>query len=296
MMEDWIIQFLYGTAGGRLFIKILLKAGLPKVMAAYLCSSLSKPLIPRYIKKHSVPMCDFPEQKYRSFAEFFSRRKQFNITDPKPSHFTSPCDGWLSVYPIQPDSGFAIKNSRYRLCDLIEDTELSEKYSDGLCLIFRLTAADYHHYAFIDDGYINKTYFIDGTLHSVQPIACSAFPVYRLNRRCWTLLNTDNFGPVVQIEVGALAVGGIVNEYEETSFWKGDTMGHFELCGSTIVLLIQKEQIKLLPEIETVLEAGHEFRVTQGMWIASKPDTVQPEPPIGDRQYLFGSHKRTPKG
>ena len=152
---------------------------------------------------------------------------------------------------------------------------MAEKYCDGLCLVFRLTAADYHHYAFIDDGYINKNHFIEGALYSVQPIACTAFPIYRLNRRCWTLLNTVNFGPVIQIEVGALAVGGIVNECEEASFWKGEIMGHFELCGSTIVLLIRKEQVNLLQEIDTVLKTGQEFRVTQGMWIASQMNIAQ---------------------
>ncbi|WP_020614674.1 phosphatidylserine decarboxylase [Sediminispirochaeta bajacaliforniensis] len=283
-MEDRIMQFFYKTTIGRLFINLLLKAGLPKVMAAYLRSPLSKHLIPRYIKKHRIPMRDFPEISYRSFAEFFSRRKEFSVTDPNPSHFSSPCDGLLSAYSILPDSSFAIKNSHYRLCDLIDDTELAKRYCNGLCLIFRLTAADYHHYSFVDDGYIGKNHLIEGTLHSVQPIACDAFPVYRLNRRCWKLLDTDHFGPIIQIEIGALAVGGIVNEYEETSFEKGTVMGHFELCGSTIVLLIQKEKIRLLSKIETVLAAGDEFRVTQGMWIASKPNTEHPEPPTSDKQ------------
>lgn len=272
-----------------MLIKILLKAGLPKVMAVYLRSPLSRKMIPKYIKKHSIPMQDFQKQEYRSFAEFFSRRKQFSITDPAPSHFTSPCDGWLSAYPVLPDSSFAIKGSYYRLCDLIENEELAKTYSGGLCLIFRLTASDYHHYTFVDNGYMNKNHLIEGALHSVQPIACAAFPVYRLNRRCWTLLDTDNFGPVVQIEVGALAVGGIVNESEETAFRKGDTMGHFELCGSTIVLLIQKDQIELRPEIKTATEAGQEFRVTQGMRIATRPDAIEPEPPVSDKQYVICS-------
>ena len=86
-MEDRIMQFLYGTAAGRLFLNMLLKAGLPKVMAAYLRSSPSRRLIPRYIKKHNIPMDDFPKEKYRSFAEFFSKRKRFHVTDPEPSHF-----------------------------------------------------------------------------------------------------------------------------------------------------------------------------------------------------------------
>lgn len=267
------MRIFYGNPTGRLVMKGLLKARMPKAMAAYLRSPLSKGMIRRYIKKNGIDMSEYEEKKYRSFADFFARRKLVNNNDTNPNHLTSPCDGWLSAYKIEEDSSFAIKGSHYRICDLMDDPELAEKYKDGVGLVFRLSPSDYHHYSFVDDGYIHKNNFIEGKLHSVQPIACSKLPVFRLNRRVWSLLNTVHFGPVVQIEVGALAVGGIVNEYEHTTFQKGDTMGHFELCGSTIVLLIQKHQIELLPEIEKVLESNREYQVKQGMWIASKPES-----------------------
>lgn len=264
------MRFFYGNPPGRVMMQALLFAKMPKVMAAYLRSPLSKPMIRRYIRKHGIEMNDYPQQKYRSFAEFFSRRKLLNNNDPDPNHLTSPCDGWLSMYRICEDSSFAIKGSHYRVSDLMQDEKLAERYKDGIGLVFRLAPSDYHHYSFVDDAYVNRHHFIEGKLHSVQPIACAKYPIYRLNRRVWTLLETVHFGPVVQIEVGALAVGGIVNEYEDARVVKGDTMGHFELCGSTIVLLIQKEQIELLPEIREVVESNREYKVHQGMWIASK--------------------------
>jgi phosphatidylserine decarboxylase len=190
--------------------------------------------------------------------------------DMKKGHLISPCDGWLSAYAIQNDSSFLIKNSFYCLRDLLQDEELSKSYIGGVCLIFRLCASDYHHYCYIDDGYQGKNNYIPGMLHSVQPIACETYPVYTLNRRSWTLMVTEHFGPVVQTEVGALIVGGIVNERENSRFQKGMEKGHFELSGSTIVLLFQKDRICLLPHIVEHLVDNSEIRVKQGMWIGNQ--------------------------
>ena len=239
-MESKAIRVLYGTVCGRLLLKLILKTGMPRIVAVYLRSGLSRPLVRRYIKKYNICMDDFPDQEFRSFAAFFGRKKAAVTFDPAPAHFISPCDGWLSAYPIRPDSSFAIKESHYRLCDLMDDPELAQQYRDGLCLIIRLSPADYHHYSYIDDGRLGEYCYIEGTLHSVQPIACDKYPVFRLNRRCWTLLDTAHFGPVVQVEIGALAVGEIINAYDRTEFCRGEDKGHFALCGSTIVLLVQK--------------------------------------------------------
>ena len=90
---------------------------------------------------------------------------------------------------------------------------------------------------------------------------------------------TEHFGPVVQTEVGALLVGGIVNEMENTFITKGMEMGHFELAGSTIVLLFQKDRISLLPEIRDKLDSGKEFRVELGKQIGRccRNTCVEPE-------------------
>ena len=107
-------------------------------------------------------------------------------------------------------------------------------------------------------------------LHSVQPSACQVYPVYTLNRRVWTVLETDHFGTVVQTEVGAFVVGGIVNDHDNERFMKGMEKGHFELAGSSIVMLFQKDCIRLRPEITKELRQDKEFRVKQGMWIGER--------------------------
>ena len=83
-------------------------------------------------------------------------------------------------------------------------------------------------------------------------------------------MSTEHFGPVVQTEIGALIVGGIANERENTFFSRGAEKGRFELAGSTIVLLFEKGRIRLLPELEEQMKNGQEARVIQGMWIANR--------------------------
>lgn len=270
MSETKMINFFYGNAAGRAVFNALMKAGLPKLMAKYLHSGLSKPMIGKYIKKYGIDMSDYEDAEYKSFSDFFIRKRKTPTFNADVSHLISPCDGLVSMFPVNSDSAFEIKNSLYRIRDLLHDVKTAEKFTGGTCLIFRLRAQDYHRYCFIDSGYVHENRFFEGQLHSVQPIAFSVYPVYRLNRRTFTIIDTDNFGTVGQIEVGAMAVGGIVNEFENCRVEKGKEMGHFELCGSTIVMLFEKDRIKLIPELEEKLKDGREAPVKYGEYIGFK--------------------------
>lgn len=261
--ESRTVRFLYGTAIGRAILKCLLRTRADRVAVWFLRSGASRPIIRGYAKRHGVVL--ERGQSFATFRDFFARVKNGVGIDITPEHLIAPCDGWLSSYPIAEDSSFFIKGAHYRLGDLLRDEKLAKRFHGGDCLVFRLTPADYHHYCYIDDGYQGENHFIPGELHSVQSAACERYPVYTLNRRCWTLLETERFGPVVQTEIGAFVVGGIVNERENEAFCKGEEMGHFELAGSTVVLLFEKGRIALASHIRAQLGGGAEFRVTQGM-------------------------------
>jgi len=263
------VRFLYGTVPGRMLLKIIMKLHLDRVATRFLWSKQSKPMIKRYIRKNGIEMTKEEAASFGSFRDFFVRTREQLDTDMTPDRLISPCDGWLSAFPIDENSCFSIKNSHYKLSDFIKDEKLAKNYVNGTCLIFRLCASDYHHYCYIDDGFQGKINNIPGVLHSVQPIACEKYPVYTLNKRSWCLLTTEHFGPVVQCEIGALVVGGIFNEKENTRFLKGTEKGHFELAGSTIVLLFEKGQIELRPEILDELSKSEEVRVLWGMWVGN---------------------------
>ncbi len=263
------VHFLYTTVLGRFILKIIMQLHLDRIAVRFLWTPCSKPLIGRYIKKNNMDITPEERKSFHSYRDFFVRTRKMENLDTTPEHLISPCDGWLSAFSIDSDSCFAIKNSIYQLKDFLQDESLAQNYHNGTCLIFRLCPSDYHHYCYIDDGFQGQNHYIPGVLHSVQPIACEKFPVYVLNKRCWCLLTTEHFGPVVQCEIGALVVGGIYNPKENGRFCKGMEKGHFELAGSTIVLLFEEGQIELRPELLEKLSQESEVRVLQGDWIGN---------------------------
>ena len=262
-----VVGFLYGNAIGRCGLKTIMVLRLDKVATRFLNSNCSRVLIGSYAKRNEIALTREEKKSFDSYSDFFMRTKDGLTVDMDRTHLISPCDGWLSAYRIDSDSCFNIKNSYYKIDDFLQDKELASNYQNGLCLVFRLCPSDYHHYCYIDSGYQGENHHIPGVLHSVQPIACEKYPVYVLNKRCWCLLSTDNFGPVVQCEIGALVVGGICNEKENSEFSKGGEKGHFELAGSTIVLLFEPDKIKLNSALEKKLSENEEVRVKFGEWI-----------------------------
>lgn len=267
------VRFLYGTWPGRLCLKALLLTRADRAWAAFLHTRLSRVLIAPYARRHKIACGSQAQKSFASFAAFFAREIPHLPFDPEPERLISPCDGWLSIHALQPGSEFTIKNSRYKLTDILQNEALAKEFAGGACLIFRLCPSDYHHYCYIDDGTQGENHFIEGVLHSVQPIACERYPVYAQNRRSWTLLRTKHFGEVVQTEIGALAVGGIVNPHENCAFHKGQEKGHFTLCGSTIVLFTKPGAVHLLPRILQRAEKG-EVRVGYGQWIGLAGESV----------------------
>jgi len=259
------VRFFYGTAIGRALLRGVMKSHADRIAVRFLRSGASRHVVGWYARRNGVTLED--GARYASFHEFFLRQRQGIEIDRTPEHLVSPCDGWLSAYGVAADSSFVIKGKRYRLGDLLQDEALAETFHGGDCLVVRLTPSDYHHYCYLDDGAQGANHYIEGELHSVQSAACERYPVYTLNRRCWTLLETAHFGSVVQAEIGALVVGGIVNEREHAAFRRGEEMGRFELAGSTIVLFFRQGRIVLDEAIRRVLDEGREARVTLGMRI-----------------------------
>ncbi len=262
-------DFFYTNAFGRGVLKVMLKAGMFKPVAWYLHTKASKRMISRYIEKNGIDMRPYGDRVYSSFADFFGRKRAYDFSADAKT-LIAPCDSLLSAYDITSELEMPIKGSIYTVEDLVPDREIAELFKGGLALVFRLEASDYHHFCFFDDGKILKRGYIPGSLHSVQPIALRHFPVFRLNRRWWSIFETEHFGKAVQTEIGAMAVGGITFTDVGENFRRGEEMGNFELAGSTIVVLLTAEAKSRLNtdiiEIKTgpCDPAAEEVRVTIG--------------------------------
>lgn len=217
-------------------------------------------------------MSQFEDRDFKSFNDFFTRKLAQNsrFIDSDPSALISPCDSRLSVYGITEKAIFNIKGVPYSVESLLKDSDLASEFSQGLCLIFRLCTDDYHRYCYFDNGSKGENIFIKGRLHTVQPIAFERYDVYAENCREYTVMNTENFGKAVQIEVGALMVGKISNFHEKSDFKRGDEKGMFEFGGSTIVLLLKKDSAVISQEILENSAQGIETIVKYGEAIGRK--------------------------
>lgn len=264
------VVFLCSSPFGRFLYNLTLFLQVPRIMGAFLRSPLSKFFIKGFVKKNNIDMSAFAGVKFKSFNDFFTRKDNSRKPELSPETLISPCDSALSVFNIEENSTFKIKGFDYTLKDFFETDEFDKTFSGGNALIFRLAATDYHRYCYIDSGSMEKNHFLKGKLYSVQPVCCRTFKVYTKNRRSWTILHTQNFGDVAQVEVGAFSVGGIKNHHENYSFSKGEEKGYFDLHGSTIVMLFRKNTIKLDEEILAQTANGKETTVKYGQPIGKK--------------------------
>ena len=265
-----LVKFLYNTIIGRCFLKLLINKYISKLGGFFLNSKLSIFIKNKVIRHNNIDMSIYEDIEYNNYNKFFTRklkREYLNINQDK-NILISPCDSKLTILRINEHNSFKIKNSIYKLEEIINDPIINE-YKNGYLLIFRLEVDDYHRYCFIDDGKINKYQYIKGKFHTVQPIVYDHYKVFHQNTREWTILKTNNFDNIIQVEVGALLVGKIVNNKKINSFNKGDEKGYFEFGGSTILLFIKDNIINFDQDIldnsknniETIVKYGEKIGV-----------------------------------
>lgn len=265
------VNFLYHTVPGRALLQLLIRPGVSKALGAFLDKPLSRHLVTPFVKSTGLDLSDYPERNYHSFNDFFTRniRDGRRPVDMEETALVAPCDGKLTVYPITEEGLFDIKHSVYSVTDLLRDEALAKEFEGGTCLIFRLTPDDFHRYSFMDEGKILSSSILSGVLHTVRPIAFRRYPVFSENAREYAVLDTKNFGKVIQMEVGALFVGRIVN-LPLTEFVRGQEKGKFEFGGSTVILLLQKGTAEIDEELLQNTRSGLESIVRLGQKIGHK--------------------------
>lgn len=253
------LQFMYNNILGRVVLKMATGKPIAKVYAKYMNSKHSRIKIKGFVRKNKIKLEEYKDKKYTSFNDFFIRE----IKEGKrkiEEGVIAVCDAKLSVYKIDEESKFYIKNSIYTVEELIGE---NRKYK--YALVYRLCVDDYHHYIFPDDGEVVSKKHINGVLHTVQPIAQKKYKVFHENTREITFLNCKELGDVCYIEVGAMMIGKIVN-LDKTKFKKGEEKGHFEFGGSTVIVLINKDieiNEKIIEnsekDIETIVKLGQKI-------------------------------------
>lgn len=271
--QDKLLRRLYNDRGGRLCLKLLVRPFVSKAAGVFLNSGLSANMIPGFVEQNKIDLSVYEEKKYYSYNDFFTRRIKDGerVADMGENILVSPCDGKATVCRIGEDTRFFIKDTEYTAEQLLDSDKLAARYRGGYAVILRLTVDDYHRYCYPADGEKSVNVRIPGVFHTVNPAANDVFPIYKENAREYTLLKTEKFGTLLQMEVGAMMVGRITNLHRDArTVSKGQEKGYFEFGGSTVVLLIQHGKVRLDSDLLENSENGYETIVRMGERIGER--------------------------
>jgi phosphatidylserine decarboxylase len=183
-----------------------------------------------------------------------------------PLSLAAVADSRLSVHALGPNTRIAAKGIRWRLSQLLGTDALDARFTHGLCLCFRLAPCDYHRFGHADDGVQGPVHTRFGPLHSVNPLALAHKEnILATNFRQWCLIRSARFGTMIQVEIGAMMVGSIVQHHPRGGpVRKGSEKGFFQFGGSTVLLILEPNRIQVDGDILDYSRQGIETRVRYG--------------------------------
>jgi phosphatidylserine decarboxylase len=273
------LHWLYNTRFGRITVDLIFKQKpLSQLYGWFQKLKLSRRKIKPFVQKMGLNLDELtrPIEDFTSFNDFFTREIDLSKRpiDQNPLVCIAPVDGKILAYEgVEPDMTFRIKRSTFNLRRFLQDEALVNKFAGGSMIVSRLCLSDYHHFHFPDSGIASEAVPIRGKYYASGPYGLKALiPYYTKNYRVLTLFDSDHFGQIVMVEIGAFTVGSIQQKYPPgRHLAKGDRKGFFELGGSTIVLLFEKGRIKLDKDLLTNTKNDVETYVLLGDSIGMTP-------------------------
>lgn len=222
-----------------------------------------------YTKLMKVDLSEFEEAShYPTLNKLFTRSlKKPRTLEDNSASFISPCDSFISACgDIKDNLALQIKGFSYDVRGLLGDfitKKEKDKLDGGAFINFYLSPKDYHRYHVPIDMRISKAVHIPGKLYPVNfKWLKKIHGLFVENERVILECYTTDEKLFYMVFVGALNVGKMCFTFDSTIqtnakgdlqqcymytnliLSKGAELGHFEM-GSTIVMLFEKESIKL---------------------------------------------------
>jgi phosphatidylserine decarboxylase len=279
---DKAIEWLYESTSGK-----LVSSGLAKAPASIFYGILqdmpwSKGKISNFCQTFNIDLEDFqPEEgrenkdrPYSNFNKFFIRKfkpgkREFVSNSTEMAAFSEA--RYFGYESISDDDTIPVKGVHLNAKELLANEKWTETFQDGPLLLARLCPVDYHRFHYPDDGIVIDYYKVKGAYHSVNPLALKAKEnIFSTNVREVTILETENFGKLAYVEVGAIFVGRIVQSSDLKTFKKGDEKGYFLFGGSTVIVLGEKGRWKPSNDIILNTKKGMETYLHLGTSVGLK--------------------------
>lgn len=280
---DSAIKFVYDNPFGKLFSSIVASRPVSQLYGSYQDWPVSKNKVPPFVEKFDIDLSVYKagsltsvkkENSYKTFNEFFIREfedGQRKFVDDKNKMPAFSEARYFGHEEVKDDVKLPVKGQFLRASDLLGGSKWSETFAEGPLLIARLCPVDYHRYHYPLSGKTLDSFPISGQYHSVNPLALKAKPeILIVNERRASILETQDFGKLAYIEVGAAMVGKIVQSHdEETQHKQGDEKGYFLFGGSTVILLGEKGKWAPSCDIMENTQAGIETYLHLGEEVAN---------------------------
>lgn len=249
------LKFLYHTALGEVSLQLLAKR---KILTAWYGRKMnrhaSRNKINAFVKQFNIDMHEvqIPEGGFVSFNDFFYRKLKPDAR-PIATGLVSPADGKILAFENIGDvAAFFVKGIKFTLAGFLNNPELAQKYKNASMFVVRLAPDDYHRFHFPLDGKVSDVTKIKGSYFSVSPYAVipNFGRVFCQNKREFVELANPQIGNLLISPVGATMVGSIIETFlPDTLVQAGHEMGYFAFGGSSIVLLVSNDRIKINADI-----------------------------------------------
>ena len=280
---DQFIRFLYQSELGKQLGGVFANAPFSKTYGFFQSLPLSHRKVRPFIEKFQIEIEQYEpgtreasdvRDSYATFNEFFIRKFRLGQRSfvPQPHRMPAFAEARYVGYPtVGPEIRFPVKGKYLSAAGLLGDSEIAKPFEGGPLMVARLCPVDYHRYHYPDSGKVIDHFPVHGRYDSVNPLALKLKnDIFIANERQVTLLDTENFGRLAYIEVGAICVGKIVQTHRWSKpFLRGEEKGYFLFGGSTVVLLGEKgawspsaDMVKNTAQgIETYIQLGDEVAV-----------------------------------
>ncbi|MEQ8275151.1 MAG: archaetidylserine decarboxylase [Deltaproteobacteria bacterium] len=273
---------------GKLFItgmRVLPKKPLSKAVRR-LAAVRSQMAVRRFAARFDVAVeeAEKPIDAYESVLDFFTRRLKPGVRpiDDAPEAFVSPVDGaYLVGGPVGDGRLFQAKGRDYKLAALLAQDDAEQIFADGTYATLYLAPRDYHRIHCPVDGVITGYTAVPGALWPVNAAAVAHVDeLFAKNERLITHVQSEKFGRVEVVKVGATNVGHISLCYDDAirtntgqteivrhtydepiPIARGAELGVFEM-GSTVIFVTERP-VELNP-----MEKGQPVRMGARLGVA----------------------------
>lgn len=239
------LRWLYGSRLGRLLAHgVLARPWVSRIAGKWYSHPRSRRGIARFVERFGIDLEEYEPEDWGSFNEFFVRqfRSGARRFTGAPDEFPAFAEGrYLAWERVDSELEVPVKGAFLAARALLGRENDARPFEGGALVIARLCPVDYHRFHYPDSGRTLETWEIGRRLHSVNPWALLARgDILATNQRRVSLLETEHFGRLAYVEVGAMNVGRIVQTHDEKQpFARGDEKGYFLFGGSTVLVLAE---------------------------------------------------------